>query len=319
MRKIKYVDRKLFFNILYAPRVYTVEPQVFVKRGKADLFWIDKHKGNGSSFISNNCITDFSIFSQVGDIGYYREVLDYVKKAGRCANIGYQITYIEFFNDFAYLRHTRSGYSIYRSKGLLTKLPNCCDKGKYLRAVSSKIILQGCSCGILNAFGVPVGEMKGTQRIYPYGFMQAMEALTKGVVAITTVRLELDIWQILDNEDDFNPSLLYRVESPSSFFLFYNSDLHILFSGGNDGYLYCYEVDSASNIQLFLKISIENRACYKHLQKINESKGIFDEDFEYDDYYNNSIMYLFLLSNGNFTGLKDNGDLFNLQKFVSKK
>ena len=90
-------------------------------------------------------------------------------------------------------------------------------------------------------------------------------------------------------------------------FLHYQKEKNILFAGGDDGSILCYELDETLNGQYFLRIIIDDIKLYKEINYDTYTKRINNS--------NSPFHVLFFNYTNMIIGIKNNGDVFNLTNY----
>lgn len=332
MSNVQYVNRKIFFTIFYNPQAYKTQPYACASQGNKILIWMNKWDLN-KSYKSKNLLLNRNhkinlTTYLMGEILYN---VDHRQRDGRAGWLPRgMVTYVEGLKDYAYYSCLGDfqGLFLFSQQFVYIQL-QCCNSyfHNYVVMLNSTIVAVVCPCGNARIFNIITKELIEEKKIYEdCTGIRSMVSLKSGIVAASTYE-KIEIWQLIDNTDKFSPLLLSKIDCPSNTFLYYDKNRNYLFSGGIDNYIYCYEIDSNLNIQLFLKISIENNN-YNKIEYDEEEMEAQDEndDFfinyykqnfslEYYLSYVNRIRYIFFLPNGNITGLRYNGDVFNIQMF----
>ena len=137
------------------------------------------------------------------------------------------------------------------------------DYAHHLALISPTELIVVCPCGFFE-----VWELKTPRKMSMFelelGEICSACGLTDGLVALGFNDNTIKIMKIFDSKHSVSPTHLYSLYGQEALFLRYEKQSNILFTGGTDGSIKCYLIDSQLKGQCFLTIILDDKNLIKN-------------------------------------------------------
>lgn len=284
--KIKYnkskriLFKKLRTNPLYCPDYCIYRPAIITQLNDSCLFMMG-HKTDKTVYIGKTLkletkhfihideITDPLGCYQINKINQEEEIqsacFNEIKVEGsQCEYVG-----IRFTVNKEILLCLTSNFSI-----ICTQVINTKHRLVNAVRVSKGVIAIGYQNGKVDIWNVNVGRHEACYRRYSRPFLVgkfeclfgngicsilSMAYISEGIIAIGTNDYVIEIWKILDKEDNFYPECICKLFGQRATAIGVDRDNSILYAGGRDGTIKCFHLDYSSNAKWFLRFVFWNK------------------------------------------------------------
>lgn len=154
--------------------------------------------------------------------------------------------------------------------------------------VKNGVVCIGCWCGLIKVFDMEKSKLSGefsNEDKFQQNtvIIRAMTNIKENIIAVANGNNKIKLWKIFNSYNSFHPLCLHVFHGINANFLHKDIFKNVLYAGGEDGFVTCYNLEYPFIDQWVLKFVKSKNREKKRLHKLKKRQAIREKNWKKDE------------------------------------